>query len=184
MASSGVKRDDRGYPEPPSTGLLAQWVKKARDGTRLTARSSVQAGRRPACFFPSTDRETTHGRGRRSTRMPKENRWTQIPARKMVLRMTSRRRMTSVTTTTRARSGSATKTTPTFQNWDRAQDREPKIDPTRRLGGGLASHLLLTWPDVAFCVRLHLGVFFIPVVALVTPDWANQLLRPRAAWRT
>ena len=31
MASPAIKRDDRGYPEPPSRGLLAQWVKKAWD---------------------------------------------------------------------------------------------------------------------------------------------------------
>lgn len=29
MASPGLTRDSRGYPEPPSRGLLAQWVKKA-----------------------------------------------------------------------------------------------------------------------------------------------------------
>ena len=31
MASPNIKRDDRGYPEPPSRGRLAQWVKKAWD---------------------------------------------------------------------------------------------------------------------------------------------------------
>ena len=31
MASPAIKRDDRGYPEPPSRELLAQWVKKACD---------------------------------------------------------------------------------------------------------------------------------------------------------
>ncbi|CAB1113388.1 unnamed protein product [Ectocarpus sp. CCAP 1310/34] len=31
MASTDAVRNDRGYPEPPSRGLLAQWVKKAWD---------------------------------------------------------------------------------------------------------------------------------------------------------
>ena len=31
MASHDIKRDDRRYPEPPSRGLLTQWVKKAWD---------------------------------------------------------------------------------------------------------------------------------------------------------
>ena len=31
MASKDVTRNDRGYPEPPSRGLVAQWVKKAWD---------------------------------------------------------------------------------------------------------------------------------------------------------
>lgn len=31
MASNNVTRNDRGYPEPPSRGLVAQWVKKAWD---------------------------------------------------------------------------------------------------------------------------------------------------------
>eukprot|EP00903_Cladosiphon_okamuranus_P012229 g11469.t1 len=35
MASKDVTRKDRGYPEPPSRGLVAQWVKKAWDA--LTA---------------------------------------------------------------------------------------------------------------------------------------------------
>ena len=26
MASPAIKRDDCGYPEPPSRGLLAQWL--------------------------------------------------------------------------------------------------------------------------------------------------------------
>ena len=31
MASPAIKRDNRRYPETPSAGLLAQWVKKACD---------------------------------------------------------------------------------------------------------------------------------------------------------
>ena len=31
MASTDAVRNDRGYPDPPSRGLLAQWVKKAWD---------------------------------------------------------------------------------------------------------------------------------------------------------
>lgn len=41
MASPGLKRGDNGYPEPPSRGLLAQWVKKAWDAVDAdTIRSS------------------------------------------------------------------------------------------------------------------------------------------------
>ena len=31
MASPAIKRDDCGYPEPPSRGLLAQWLHVAWD---------------------------------------------------------------------------------------------------------------------------------------------------------
>ena len=34
MASPEVGRDKNGYPEAPSRGLLAQWVKKSRDALR------------------------------------------------------------------------------------------------------------------------------------------------------
>ena len=80
MASPAIKRDNRGYTEPPSRGLLAQWVKKAWNN--LMERSSVPAGRRLACFFPSTARETKYGPGRSYTRTPKERLWTRIPARR------------------------------------------------------------------------------------------------------
>ena len=70
MTSPGIKCDDRGFPEPPSRGLLAQWVKKA--WTRTMARLSVQPGRMLAHFFPSTARETKRGPGRSRTRMPEE----------------------------------------------------------------------------------------------------------------
>ena len=61
MASPAIKRDDRGYPEPPSRELLAQWVKKAwRKVDGKVVRSS-SAGRRLACFFLSTAREKKRG---------------------------------------------------------------------------------------------------------------------------
>ena len=75
--------------------------------------------------------------------MPKGNRLARIPVRNgMNLRMTSRRCLVSVTTTTRARSGRAT--TAPMKNWDGACGREPETNPTWLLAGGLASHLLLT----------------------------------------
>ena len=61
----------------------------------------------------------------------------------MELRTTSWRCLTSVKTTTRVRSGKIT-TRPILKKLDGAWDQGPEMDPTRRLAGGPASHLLLT----------------------------------------
>lgn len=56
MASPGLKRGDNGYPEPPSRGLLAQWVKKAWDAVDAdTIRSSWQKAGLLLAFDGSED---------------------------------------------------------------------------------------------------------------------------------
>ncbi|CAB1121158.1 unnamed protein product [Ectocarpus sp. CCAP 1310/34] len=50
MASKDVTRDDRGYPKPPSRGLVAQWVKKARDA--LTADEIRSSWRKAGLLLP------------------------------------------------------------------------------------------------------------------------------------
>lgn len=50
MASKDVTRNDRGYPEPPSRGLVAQWVKKAWDA--LTADEIRSSWRKAGLLLP------------------------------------------------------------------------------------------------------------------------------------
>ncbi|CAB1096250.1 unnamed protein product [Ectocarpus sp. CCAP 1310/34] len=52
MASEDVTRNYRGYPEPPSRGLVAQWVKKAWDA--LTA-DEIRSSWRKAGLLPPFD---------------------------------------------------------------------------------------------------------------------------------
>ena len=81
------------------------------------------------------------------------------------------RYLTSVTTT---RAGSERATTPpVLKEWDGARDREPEMDTTRRLAEGLASHLLLTSPDVAAAYEFIWVCFRYTVAVLATPDWVS-----------
>ena len=50
MASKDAKRDERGYPEAPSRGLVAQWVKKAWDA--LTADEIRSSWRKAGLLLP------------------------------------------------------------------------------------------------------------------------------------
>lgn len=77
----------------------------------MMARSPVPAGRRLACCFPSTARETERGPGRNFTRMPRETPWMPVAVgKRMELGGTCGRCLISVTTAVRAISGATTMT--------------------------------------------------------------------------
>lgn len=50
MASKDVNRDEHGYPEAPSSGLLAQWIKKSWDA--LTADDMRSSWRKAGVLLP------------------------------------------------------------------------------------------------------------------------------------